>query len=343
MMDSFLGVYCAKWWKTLDLETFFNSDAVALPRRGFDDSKADFGGYLNEVFKGYLSQVALLDDPAYPEVASFAENSAAQITELAASISTAVQLYLGGSPLDAYDEVDRLLRHLDLRPFLTELIAVTQPVYPPDPFSVLRASIFPPAFYRIRSERNGFVDPSRRDIFHVPFEKRRLVGNQRYSIPGLPCLYLGSSVWICWEELGRPAFDSVWVSRFRLAESVRILDFQFPPHHLWRIFDALQKGSPSARDHTSEVALKARLNIQFLISYISCWPLIAACSIGPEAQGCDFCPEYILPQALLQWVVREKQVDGIRYFSVRTPPKGRHIYAHSNLVLPTRTYSRSGH
>jgi hypothetical protein len=46
---------------------------------------------------------------------------------------------------------------------------------------------------------------------------------------------------------------------------------------------------------------------------------------------------------LLQWVIRKQEVDGIRYFSVRTPSDVRHIYGHSNLVFPARTYSSSGH
>lgn len=29
------------------------------------------------------------------------------------------------------------------------------------------------------------------EMFHIPYAKRYLVGNQRYSLSGLPCLYLG--------------------------------------------------------------------------------------------------------------------------------------------------------
>jgi hypothetical protein len=327
----------------MNFDSFFNSEAVALPRGGCDDLKDDFGSYLNRIFKDYLFQLDQLDDRAFPDASLFVKNSKEQILNLAASISTAVQLYLGGSPLDAYEEVDRLLRSLDLKSVVTELSVDAPPINLTDPFSVLRASIFHPSFYRIRLERNGFLNPDRRGIFHVPFEKRRLVGNQRYSIPGLPCLYLGDSVWICWEELHRPAFDSVWVSRFRLSEPVSVLDFQFPPHHIWRIFDSLQKGAPNASDRSSEAALKAHFTVDFLKSYIIRWPLIAACSIKCESQDSTFYPEYIIPQMLLQWVIKNKNVDGIRYFSVRTPAQGRHIYAHSNLVFPTRTYSASGH
>ena len=31
-------------------------------------------------------------------------------------------------------------------------------------------------------------------MFHIPFNKRYLIGNQRYSLTGQPMLYIGSSV-----------------------------------------------------------------------------------------------------------------------------------------------------
>lgn len=46
-----------------------------------------------------------------------------------------------------------------------------------------------------------------KEMFHIPFDRRDKIGNQRYSISGIPCLYLGSSSYVCWEELGRVDFD----------------------------------------------------------------------------------------------------------------------------------------
>ena len=39
----------------------------------------------------------------------------------------------------------------------------------------------------------------------------------------------------------------------------------------------------------------------------------------------QFIPEYIVSQLLLQRVAQEGKVDGIRYFSVRTPTTGHHL------------------
>ena len=124
---------------------------------------------------------------------------------------------------------------------------------------------------------------------------------------------------------------------------VSVLDFQFPPHHVWRLFEALRDGTPNASDHTSEDKLKERFNRDFLKSYLACWPLIAACSIKRERKSGSFVPEYIVPQLLLQWVAQEVRVDGIRYFSARMPSQGLHILAHSNCVFPVKTISFKGH
>ena len=65
-------------------------------------------------------------------------------------------------------------------------------------------------------------------MFHIPFNKRGKVETQRYSAPGYPCLYLGSSVNACWEELGQPRFDDMMVSRFVVKEAFPVLDLRMP-------------------------------------------------------------------------------------------------------------------
>jgi len=63
--------------------------------------------------------------------------------------------------------------------------------------------------YRMRSVPGlDLLAPSQ--MFHMPFELRWLVSKNRYSAPGIPMLYCGASVAICWEEIGRPSLDSTW-------------------------------------------------------------------------------------------------------------------------------------
>ena len=42
------------------------------------------------------------------------------------------------------------------------------------------------------------------EMFHIKYELRGKVQTQRCSFPGLPCLYLGCSSYVCWLELNRP-------------------------------------------------------------------------------------------------------------------------------------------
>ena len=59
---------------------------------------------------------------------------------------------------------------------------------------------------------------SKDEMFHIPYDKRNLVGNQRFSLSGLPCLYLGGSSYICWEELGRKDLSSTNYCGYSLKE-----------------------------------------------------------------------------------------------------------------------------
>lgn len=277
----------------MKLEEFFNSELVSLPKGGFDDAKEAFDHFLEELFERYQRQLKLIDDSEFPDFKAAMPDLAGVSQTLSASLVKAVRASLNGRVHRTYQEVSCELSKIDWNPFRSTLKETNEPINLSDPFSPYRYAIDHPSLYRIRSDRAEFRTPSRGDIFHVPFEKRRLVGNQRYSITGLPCLYLGSSLWICWEELGRPPLDSLWVSRFRITKPVSVLDFLFSPHQAWRMSEALRRGNPRAIDRSSEEILKTRFNTEFLKSYASCWPLFAACSIRRDQRTGPFVPEYI--------------------------------------------------
>jgi len=327
----------------MKLKDFFDSEPVSLPRAGFDETRETFHQFLDALLGKYVKQLQLIDDPDLPEICSERKQLATAAGELAASILTSVQLSLAGHPNLAYKEISDALSRIDWGPFSSQLMESNSEFNPSDPYWPLFYAIKHPSLYRIRSDRSEFTIPSRGDIFHVPFEKRRLVSNQRYSITGLPCLYLGGSLWICWEELGRPPLDSVLVSRFRIVGPVSVLDFQFPPHHMWRFFADIPQETSQALDNNLGEKLRDRFSLAFLRSYIMCWPLIAACSIKRDQRTGSFFPEYIVPQLLLQWVAEGARFDGIRYFSVRMPSRGAHVLAHSNCVFPAKMISFKGH
>ena len=143
-----------------------------------------------------------------------------------------------------------------------------------------------------------------RDMFHIPVDKRHLVETQRFSIPGFPCLYLGSTSLVCWNELGRPPLEHFVAVRMEVASTlpVRVLNLGLPPSALKRKLEAY----PRMVDPTAAWA-----------RYVLLWPLIAGCSVPVKHRQASFKPEYILPQLMLQWLTSHSDVVALGYTSNR--------------------------
>ncbi|MGJ1237758.1 hypothetical protein ACR78I_22725 [Sphingobacterium multivorum] len=173
------------------------------------------------------------------------------------------------------------------------------------------------SLFRIRTCEENYP-LSKRELFHIPFEMRGKVKTQRYSIPGLPSLYLANSIFTAWEELKRPPAQSIHAIKLTNNLDLRLLDlttdfFAQPTQFLGEIVD----------DKKIEYNLMV-------------WPLLAACSFKVLSADDPFKPEYIIPQLLLQWAKKEL-VDGIKYSSthidLNTSKHGGFFY---NIVLPVK-------
>ena len=162
------------------------------------------------------------------------------------------------------------------------------------------------------------------DMFHIPFNKRGLIQNQRYSINGMPCLYLGTSTYVCWEELGRPDFNSYWVSRFEITnQELRILNLSYT---LQDIYDL--KNNNYEDDKLEKL----------IVEYFLYWILQCACSISVKNKNRVFREEYIVPQLIMQ-NIRSLDIDGIMYFSVRGKyTKNYNSWIMKNFAFPADDY-----
>src|SRR5262249_44356941 len=138
---------------------------------------------------------------------------------LCALLEESIHEYMRGLPHRAYARLDQGIRNI-----MPEFSRFLQPV----------DHAFQKELYRMRVEHEPGVTFSKPDLFHIPFDKRHKVTRQRYSIPGLPCLYLGGTLYICWEELRRPKFESIHVARFQVADGqqISVLDFMQRPRHM---------------------------------------------------------------------------------------------------------------
>lgn len=141
---------------------------------------------------------------------------------------------------------------------------------------------------------------TREEMFHIPFSKRHFVANQRFSIAGLPCLYLGSSIYVCWLELGRKDFGELWLSGFRSQNNFKLLNLAYD---LNIIINQLENEEIDAE--------------QFM-NYFLLWPLVMASCFQVKYPKAPFHEEYIIPSLLLQWITfKNKNIVGLKYLSTK--------------------------
>ncbi|MDC3960713.1 RES domain-containing protein [Polyangium jinanense] len=292
------------------LEEWCRSDAAQLPKQRSEDH---FPQYLERVFAEHKTAMTNLSgSPLEARIAA----EAAAFEELTSGIRQCVDEYLEGRPSNAY---------------LTFAKAMSQVSRHIQSMRVFPARNGLPFAFRMRTS----VEPKRwssEELFHIPFEKRGRVSSQRYSIQGLPCLYLGTSTYVCWEEMGRPPFASVYVMALRFAdpENVHVLDLANVPRRLVSEVEKLRQ-DPAQTDLEN-----------YIVANAVCWPLVAACSTIAKEPSATFKPEYIVPQLLLQWVTQNTAVDGIRYCSTKV---GNRTSPHlgTNYVFPVRSLQSKGY
>ncbi|MEI6705998.1 MAG: RES domain-containing protein [Methylococcales bacterium] len=167
-------------------------------------------------------------------------------------------------------------------------------------------------FYRMRENNTGYLY-SKEEMFHIPFGLNRLVGNQRFSVAGHPSLYLGNSIYVCWEECNRPKFDTANVVALRTKRELKLLDLRMP------------------------TAINS-IDVLYRI------PLIIASSIKTKDSNSPFKPEYIISQAILHAIVNqnrksnERDYDGVIYYSTRLSSNQKLFNNNElfeNIVIPT--------
>jgi RES domain len=285
----------------MNIKELLSHPAIQLPlTRDVDD----FQSYVQKTLRTYLDLLNELDPCT--EMERQVIDKKASIEGFCEAATGVVRAALAGQPHDAYEEFLKGVR--PLVPYILEQKSL----------QLLGAEV--PALYRIRADDSPSL--TREELFHIPFEKRHKVGNQRYSIPGLPCLYLSGSLYTCWEELGQPPFHKLHVAGFwvRDQERLKIVNLMDRPASLLRHFDL---GSVPSNAAIKEPA----------VNQVVIWPLLALCSIIAKNSECPYKPEYILPQIVLQWVTKER-FDGICYFSTHVKAVAEKVIPPCNFVFP---------
>ena len=173
---------------------------------------------------------------------------------------------------------------------------------------------YPLSFFRCREKKKIM---SREEMLHVPLTKRSLSSSNRFSLPGIPCLYIASTTYCCWKELEEPSDMSVVAFRVNeFGKKLRILNLVIPQNLIngvdWRLFSPMP-----------ELAQKMRLF----------FPLVIATSISTiNRDKCGYNPEYTISHLIMR-CLKELKIDGVAYLSTRIDDEFQ--YPHGvNVAIP---------
>lgn len=153
-------------------------------------------------------------------------------------------------------------------------------------------------FFRARTSEKYCVF-ERKEMLHIPFDMRGKITSTRFSIPGLPCLYLATTSYCCWLELRTPAEYQFNVSPVKINQERKILNLTMNAEMFEHII-ALKDIDKLANEYTIE-ALKI-------------WILSYASSFKIDADNRSFKEEYIIPQ-LIMLASKDLKLDGVSYYS----------------------------
>lgn len=241
----------------MNISELYSEIIKLLPvQRNSDDFRKD----LSDILSRYLKLVRSIDDSI---LKGNLDSHIARIEKLNEGIKDSVKSYYEGLHSTAFTQLKNQMN--GYRDTTGIINAIELCIIKKDDF-----------FYRGRFFENN-RHKSYEDMFHIPLDKRGIVKTQRYSTPGYPCLYLGTSIYGCWEEMQQPKFDDLMISGFKTMCDIKVLDLRIPSK------DDFED------DRLGNVLLRL--------------PLILACSIIVANPQDDFKPEYIIPQLLIEVII----------------------------------------
>lgn len=317
----------------------FKDRTFHLPIR-WDNS--DFYKTLKELYSRYIIQIENYSCSLSPNPNPSSSNPIlykSDIKYVCNYILKTVKTYLDGFPAQSYNYFSNVMKVLNQTPLLSYNKSVTEHFEKFDRYKD------PLDLFRVTCVDDN-VPYGRERVFHTPFSLRSRIATNRYSIAGYPCLYLGTSLELCCEEIHfNPHNQFALASKFKLDRNyenhrieISVIELGIKPQ------DFLEETSEFNENITRQRSSKDQLNRisdknYFRFAYLLWYPLIAACSYIRANKNHPFAAEYIVPQLLMQWVRREsvlgrysKSLVGIRYFSCASVKSSEMGF---NYVFPT--------
>ena len=264
------------------MDILYNKIVTLLPieHHGEHDAKVLLEDSF-QVFQGIIKGAANLLD----------EDTECEVVPLCDAILTCFDYAYSGNQTKAYETLSPQLHKLSyLKPF----VDVGE------------------SFYRMRLRKDD-VQFGYKDLLPIPDDKRYLVKTQRFSMPGLPCLYLGYHANACWEELHRPPVSDFMISRYEVIKKFRVISLEIPSYDTF----------------------SSDLN-----ACVKLFPLIMACMVKVADYGDPYKSSYLIPQLIMEWLTCDEKAihqdfKGVRFTSVHVNEQfGYPQVTFNNLALP---------
>jgi len=290
-------------------QEILNSDELSLPKIRTNDNFVEFA---TTVINDYLNIIKQFDR----EENIFIEKNWNSIDFLCGKLVKSIEEYYNGYISKSFDLFSQGIE--EIKKFL----------WIPKEDGAKHMGII--NLYKIRPNKNS-LKINAAGMFHIPFHQREMSKSYRFSIPGFPCLYLGDSIYTCWEELTRIR-KGFSVSRFEIQDSLlNIVDISILSKHMGNFYIELQEAN--LQNKTSQI----------INNHIVSWPLKALCYIKTKTHF-EFKPEYIIPQHLMQWVrLNNEHIDGIKYNSTKIENSFFNSFEdHINYAFPVKNISDKG-
>lgn len=173
-------------------------------------------------------------------------------------------------------------------------------------------------FFRARldADEDGF---KAKDMGVIPFSLRTKTKTERFSMPGLPCLYLGNTSYVCWLEMGKPAEHRFNVSPVLIDRTLKVFDMTVNASYLFDI------------DGNGKTMLSKKITPGLLKRIV-----LALCSLfRVKEYNRDFKSEYIIPQ-LIMLACQKIGLDGVAYISSKISNSGISGVCAINVALYAR-------
>ena len=284
----------------------FGNESLHLPVRHTKDYFIHLHGLLNN-YISYINRSVKGESENYTELAD-------RIKEICVRLKSALDCYQQGLPAKAYNKFAELMPELNKTPIKIYQKSVSGYDIVGRELNLYRA---------VKTDGKASLYPRER-VFHAPYNLRSKVSSARYSIAGYPCLYLGTSLRLCCDEIqcdikrdNAIASRFVWERDPEISHSdISVLEMAIKPQD----FFPKKAGSSPVGRYFDEVDLNdGALRYRYMLWY----PIIAASSYIRQNKNDPFAAEYIVPQLLMQWVREEAvcnenkvpRIIGIRYFS----------------------------